>query len=481
MLKFKISCSQFLLVIGLSALSSPLFAVDLALPRSTDSAALSGVSSAKTVTSEHFVAGASTRSVRSPVSHSLLLNTEDKTLFKRSQSITARFAYGIAEWLDLSLGIKGTQDGRETKLDSMNYFGEVETGETTKSQKDTFAYAGSTVSVKVALVNGPYFGIALQPFVETAGAKSELSTTRSEAARAGWLGILSYDYAYHGGLAVNAGYRYRNREEFGNYILRNELIYGANAYAHLARPLALFTSFNGRQITAKDIADKRSIEDESTRSLLRGYELTGGLQMRVQDFIGTIYGGLENGKKGFDKTNPVFGIDFAYKIGDSRRSTYVDRDEEDERSDLVAAEREKKRLGEQEPIKEKKKTEKIEDDPFGLAELEKDEFLVETKDDDFSAVRAKLAKEKEQRRKNPNLSDDAVVEQELAKIRAAEAKAQAAAEQKQREEEIVRRREGLEAYNKALEDEKQYREELRDATDDIPSITTEDVSWRGLE
>lgn len=374
----------------------------------------------------------------------------------------------IVKGLDLHLGVHGTYE-REGEISSRR------------------VSAGSLM-LKTNIISASGFNLALAPWLESGiGVKGKEVETRAVRARGGVMLLTGWNRknAFEWNLAL--GNRNRATEEFEGLRFGHESIYKTSFKVNLTNDFGLTAAADGRQI--------RVIRDESAGESIFG---TGrgqaGFFARFGNVETSIYGGASIdralGKKYWKPSKDIadidggrlfFGAAVSLSLGKSASSTDGEpaRDFENNAVDYQVRAKQKgagNAVG-MEPAKAGDAAQPVSHDNDFLKDFGSYSGA-KTGADDFSAAEASVKK----RDSIPaGAYDITAVEREIKQLRETEKKAQ---EARQKAEEARLEKERREKAMDGVAREKQMRrmrKEVQSEVDALPTITTEDMSWRGIE
>lgn len=383
----------------------------------------------------------------------------------------------IFKGLDLHLGLHGTYERR----------GDV------KSQRVS---SGSAL-VKLNLIRAAGFNLALAPYIESGiGEKGEGVYTRSVKSSGGIMMLAGYAVKNSWEWHLALGNRNRASEDFDGFSLGHEFLYKTSAKLHLSRQFGVTLAADGRQLRIQE-TDRA---EQHTVGAGRGQI---GVFYKTGSFETSVYGGASidralgreawkatKGIADFDGGALFYGLSMSMSLGGEKRDSYqsparpvrdVESNNSYEPSTLTPDANEQGKGGSEvpggqsNPVEKPQKPESFDND--FLNDFSGTNSGI-SDDDDFNKAAARV---KRQQSAQPGAYDIGAVEKEIERLREAERKAD---EARQRAEEARMERErkinAQNAVQRAAEI-RRLRNEVRDEVDALPTITTEDMSWQGLE
>jgi hypothetical protein len=367
----------------------------------------------------------------------------------------------VVKGIDLHLGVHGTYE-----RDGDEYFA-----------KSSRRVSGGSLMLKTNVISASGFNLALAPHFESGiGVKGKETFTRAVRARGGVLMILGYNRknAFEFNLAL--GNRNRASEEYGDLHIGHEHIYKTSLKLHVTDRLGLTVAADGRQIRA----------EEGPLATGRGQ---AGFFAKYGRFETNVYAGASIDRalgkywpekykiQDLDGGRLFFGAALSMSIGTRERSSrdleplpVKPRPEQpvDDRNENEANSLQQQATGE--PVYE---NDFLKDYERASAPARGDESK-----DDFAAAEASFKRRAAD--KAPGYDIDAV-EREIERLREADKKAE---EARRKAEEARMEKERVDnAKNSAsrLKQMQRMRREVQSEVDALPTITTEDMSWRGIE
>ncbi len=470
-------------LVGLSlsviALAPMARAVDVQPPQILDGRGTGKVAASSTLKPGTYAVGVHATSDISPVPNQVYDKdfVAGRTAVERINRTTASFSLGVTEYLDLSLAVRGTSETL-----SPDYQDQIRHDDS--SQGENLKFSGASILAKARLIKDGNFAVLLAPFVESgSGSGAESSLARSLDPKAGWMGILSYGESGIAMLTMNAGYRYRQREDVGQLRLRNELFYQGTVEGFFTRSISAFAGGQGRVVTMARTGDE-DVDGKLRYSPFESSEWSTGVNVKMDVTSISVYGGSRLQERALGHGKSFVGVSLAYQFGDRKRS-YSQSVELSERSKKASD-------TSTDTVKAKAVNKGVTytntyTDP-ALESFDPDAAFMRTAEGDWAGDEADDFKALEQRRlqerKDPNYgkpSSDAIVEDELRRLRDAEAKQKQLEAERQKLADEVQRKSGKSRFQEERQAKGKFRDELRDQVDGLPAITEEDVSWNGLE
>ncbi|MEY4632112.1 MAG: hypothetical protein RIQ81_2232 [Pseudomonadota bacterium] len=366
----------------------------------------------------------------------------------------------LVKGLDLHLGLHGTYEREDEEISRR--------------------VSGGSVMLKTNVINASGFNLALAPHFESGiGTKGKEKFSRAVRARGGLMMILGFNRknAVEWNLAL--GNRNRASEEFADLQIGHELLYKTSLKVHVTDRLGFTLAADGRQIRS----------EAGPLATGRGQ---AGIFAKYGRFETSVYGGASIDRalgkywkqswkvKDLDGGKLYFGAALSMSLGStSSRGS----------EDLEPA---RKVPGQTVPEVNPEDRNNTEGNSLNQAGAEPSydtDFLKdyerassttrgdETKDD-FAAAEASM---KRRATEKAPVYDIESVEREIERLREADKKAEEArqkAEQARMEKERRQNAKNAAARAKQME---RMRKDVQSEVDALPTITTEDMSWRGLE
>lgn len=399
------------------------------------------------------------------------------------------FAATLGRSLELSLGLHGTYEhakpeGRDQIFDQADSAASSDGG--SDSWRQDFrqsGFAGASLLLKLRLLDTDGFGLAIAPFVESgAGEQATYSLTRSVHPKAGFMTLASYGALGVGSVGLTAGARYRNPENIGQVVVRNEIFYGGNVRADLTRTLGFFVSGQGRRIMVADTAKQSAANGKLVYQPRETNEAGAGLVLTLEEMeLSAFARASMPADKGFGFGDRSFGLGIATTLGNyrgvrSKNSIASDIEQDlDKAAATKAASTKNSFVGPPPPKPLQDEYPEMIGDAIDPLDAVAGSGAA---NDDFKNV-DRIMKDNESGAKIE--SEDEKVARELREIREAEAKAEA---ERARLEEIEREERRKRAQSQAEEDEKlmqEWMQEARQEADALEGIEREDIGWTGLE
>jgi len=371
----------------------------------------------------------------------------------------------LVKGLDLHLGVHGTYE-REGQVSSRRV-------------------SGGSLMLKTNMISASGFNLALAPYVESGiGVKGKEVETRSVRARGGVMLLTGWNRknVFEWNLAL--GNRNRATEVFDGLRFGHESVYKTSIKVNLTNDFGLTAAADGRQIRV--IRDGAA--EESVFGTGRGQ---AGFFARFGSIETSLYGGASIdralGKKYWKPSKDIADIDggrlfFGAAVSMSIGKSAASSDSVPSGDSQPARDLENNTVESQVRVKQKAKAVDQKTEPVSYD----NDFLKDygsysgarTGSDDFSAAEASV---KKQDAIQAGAYDITAVEREITQLRETEKKA---AEARQKAEDARLEQERVEKARHGVEREKQLRhmrKEVQSEVDALPTITTEDMSWRGLE
>jgi hypothetical protein len=468
-------------VLGLLALAATAmfagksFAADLMPLGRLEADSTGQVSKAETLPSGAIVSGVAFETSAAAIDNGTLSQmNEERGVLRDANRGTVHLGIGLTERLSLSLGVSGTYEHvKPEERDQLFPNAGLSVAEDGWRQnvKQT-GFAGATLAMKVQVVDWQGIKLSLAPFVESgAGEQATYSLTRSVSPKAGWMTALSYGAMGVGDATINAGFRYRQPEEIGDLILRNEAFYRMALTAYATRDVGIFLAGEGRRLMVAKAGD---LKDDKLNYLPKeAGEVTAGVSIKFEDVTVAAFGGSRvKGTNGFGYGRAIAGLQITTTLGNYRgnrpKHSFATEIERDEAAKAAAA-----------------KPAKVEAAPATAGE-DYSEMIGDGIDPlqavdggtDFSDANKTMEANKNAK---PEVSEDEKVESELKELRAAEEKAAAEREAIEKAEREESRRAALKQHSQDDELMKEWMQEAEADAAGLEGITTDEANWNGLE
>lgn len=442
-------------IFTLEMMSATVFAADITSPHISNAEGVYSIHGARAMTPGEMAVGAETN---------MFEGEFDKQTFKL-QRTDLSFGLGLTSSLEFLTNVSLYQQDLDQALES-DLFPTNDKNEQT---------AGFTGLLKWTLVDTGTFALAVAPFAEAGvGSTGESSLAQSSEAKGGWMSLMTLGEK---GLVtgdLNFGYRYRNSESFANYLLRNELFYGAGVTGYFAREFGIFAAARGRSLKASD-ESKQQVGLDRTYENLNSLELSGGVKYAGESLILSVYAAQRQEDDAFGAAKQSIGAKVAYKFGGSKRKyrgkTFLSEDDKADNSEAIA---DVESAIKKEKSKKKKTDENILEEPKGKSEPVYDYFAdFEKARNDFEDVKTDsdvISDELKKKAQDPaykGVSEQEKRDAELRKIKEAEA-AKKKYEEEQRKLVEKNRREN--ASRLLQEEEKKHQEIMDDLKEDIDAL-----------
>ena len=390
------------------------------------------------------------------ISNNAAIDTEQSDVAKVQQMSTV-LGIGVTSFMELHLGVHGTQE-----IYNQGGRGAVYGDE---KSSDALGFSGASLLTKVRFINYDSVKVSVAPFIESGvGSAADLSISRSSGYKGGWMLLSTYEAPSVVKFHINAGYRYREREQVADLSLRNELFYQASTEAILSRNASVFVSGRGRSIKVSDERDYE-LTGERTYKSRESFEAYAGLIGRVNQFELSGYGGERLKENSFGSGSVTFGVSLGYLFKGKSSSA--------PESAVIIADEKK----EDKPVQVVDKA--IDEAEYALPNIAEDSAAAYEANDDFSAIKKQIDHELESDLKESKPSDDELVERELREIKKAEEKIQEEQDKIDEQNFEKDRKRLLEERKQDLESEKELRNEVREDLD-LPEITDDELNWDGL-
>lgn len=345
--------------------------------------------------------------------------------------------------------------------------------------------------LKVNMIRSSGFNLALAPYIESGiGRKGEGVYTRAVKPSGGLMMLAGYALKNRWEWHLAIGNRNRASEEFDNFSLGHEFVYKTAAKFHLSNQFGLTVAADGRQLRIHESGRA----DEHIVGAGRGQL---GVFYKFSNFEANFFGGASidraigreawksvKGIADFDGGPLFYGMSLSMSLGQNDqkfrehyRDSTPDIDSNNSYEDVPTSLNDRGQKKEQ-PSQEAPVTSKPDDYNNDFLSDFSQRGSGVAKDDDFSDAEARI---KQQQVIQPGAYDISAVEQEIERLREAELKAE---ESRRRAEEArIERERQINARNaaKRAEEMRRMRDAVRDEVDALPTITTEDMSWHGLE
>lgn len=486
------------LLVLLAGVSGKATAADLTPVGSFDAASTGNVSSAKTSDDGVIRTTLSVSGSEAAVGQKAVDGSDsDKELLRDANKATVYLGTSLGRAIEFSLGLQGTYEHvRPEDRDQVYPDATGDENPVTSEEDDDQSwrrdfkqsgFSGLSLMLKLKLYDAGSVQVAVAPFVETgAGEQASYSMTRSVGPKAGYIAMFSYGSKGVASLDLNAGYRYRNAEETGDMIIRNEIFYKGLAKVYAGSDVALFAGAEGRKLM---VAMNSERDSESGKVIFKGSEsgeVKGGILLHAGDFdLSASYGRRLKAATGFGYGDSSFTAGLGMAMGNYKRArpttSFASDIEKKESKDKVLAEKNK------ENAKLKDGSQKdgavaasaaVDEYPEMIgADIDPLQALGQDDGEDFRDMDKRIKQYDADAKLE---SDDSKIERELKDIHDAESKAEVEREKLNKSEDESAR---LEAVKQAKEEESLRREWMDDAEKDAEKsqgITDQEMNWDGL-
>jgi len=486
---------NYVLILATLLFSYQAFAADTLPVANLEAKTTGKVSSANLLKPGQFALGLLYHGTDSPVPSAVAPEGESVALSGRVHQVGAVVGIGIAKFLELHLGVHGTSENIVDEHNRQYLFTRADDDEAIGGSTDSKSTAFSGVSglAKFRLVDMPGIKLAVAPFIKSgAGSSARQSISRSEAATGGWMVIGTYGARGVAEINLNGGYRYRDKEQLGDWTLRNEMFYQGSVEAYIVRHASVFVGAQGRRIKVSDNSEQLPGAERRYDSLNSG-EFLAGVAGDVKGFDMSLYGGSRFRDESLGSGRSVIGFTIGYTFQGRSRSApssmgfgmAEDDDEDSDEAEQESLENWNPKPSDR-PNPDYKnvyggayydidgKKSDMYSDIDKVPEGAGSDYAVP--EDDFAKVKKKI--QAEAKRKGP--TEDEIVEAELRKLREAEART-AKENQKANAAEMKSMRQ--ERLQEARSNDKQLRKlrrEVKEETEELPDISDEEVRWDGL-
>lgn len=478
------------LLVVLAGAAGKATAADLTPVSGLDAAATGNVSSAR-IANDGSIRTTISVSGSEAAADEKMLGGEDsgKMMLRDAHRASVLFGVSMNRVAELTFGLHGTYE-HVNASDRDQLFPEAVGGnnpvlseqEDDQNWRRDFkqtSFSGVSLMLKLKLIDSGSMQIALAPFVESgAGETASYSLTRSVGPKAGYIAMLSYGSRGVGTIDLNAGYRYRNPEETGNLIVRNEMFYKGLAKVYAGRDLAFFVGAEGRKLMVANETERGGESNARSYKGSESGEVKGGVQYHLGDFdLSASYGRRLKDATGFGYGNTSFTAGIGMAIGNYKhgRPTTSFASEIESRQNKEKDKATLKKTGEQENVaasSQDEYTEMIGSDIDPLDALGKEDG------EDFRGFEDRM----KQYEANAKIeSEDARIERELRELKQAE---DMAAEERAKQDAVDAEKNRLKRAKQAREEEELRREWLQEAeieSEKVQGITDQEMNWNGLE
>ncbi|MGE0172181.1 MAG: hypothetical protein AB7T49_05325 [Oligoflexales bacterium] len=369
-----------------------------------------------------------------------------------------KISLGVTEGLELGLSASHTTETPD-----------LEVREEAFSDSDgKFTPAGfskASLEMKYNFVSGTNIssGVALDVSSKS-DASGSASVSRSTSPTGGWLALMTVKYPEFVSLHLNAGMHYRYPELVAEYKIQNETLYGAGLAIHLGDHLDLFGQSEGRTLQIKD-----TTEENGKYTKVASVVNSGGVKINAGSADLAISAGRDSRNKEFGSAHSIVKLAISYTFGGDSNSSIDDSSDDEESADA--------------PIRQQVKTKPrtLEDDVKEVNFLRNMESAEEEQTDreidDFELMERKSRSQKAKK----DASEEELADQELERLRNMEAQHQKRVEKSRRVESEQNRRRNKKAYDAEQQEYKNLYKDVKHEADEIPTITRDEVEWKGLE
>lgn len=362
----------------------------------------------------------------------------------------------LVKGIDLHLGVHGTYEREE-------------------SESSRRVSAGS-VMLKTNVISASGFNLALAPHFESGiGPKGKETFSRAVRARGGLLMILGFNRknAVEWNLAL--GNRNRAAEESGDLHIGHEHLYKTSLKVHVTDHLGITLAADGRQIQSEEGPLATGRGQAGFFAKYGRYETSVYAGAAIDRALGK-YWPSKYKIRDLDGGRLFFGAALSMSVGSLERSSNdLDRTPE-------------KTVPEQ-PIEDRNENEGNALQQAAKEPVYDNDFLKDYErasapargdeaKDDFAAAESSFKRRAAD--KTPGYDIDAV-EREIERLREADKKAEEVRRKAEEARMEKERSENTKNSARRLKQMDRMRKEVQSEVDALPSISTEDMSWRGLE
>ena len=377
---------------------------------------------------------------------------------------------GLAKRLELGLGIKGTYERMSPAGQRALFATEIDdaTEEGGKVEAQTTAFTGATGSLKLKVIDGQQFKLSLLAFGEGgAGSAARLSVTRSAKPKAGWLTLMSYGERGVAEMTLSGGMRYRDAETLGDLRMRHEVMYGGSLRAWITKKFDVFTAYDGRRLMISEIQND---EWAAWRYQDNGL-VTGGFGLEMGRSQLALYAGQSVKPEALGSSKSVVGMSLTYSFGSLWGSSPG--------GVMIAEEPAAKKEAPATKTTATPANEELYLDANGQPlDVFKTDADLKASDgaDDFDMFKAETLKHKDS-----GVNEDQKADEELARLREADAMVQAEKARIETENQrIAKEKEKSDAAQLRNKSDR-LRREVKGDVDRVEGVGDADVSWQGLE
>ena len=488
-----------IVVLSLGALlySTPLLATDTLSLLNPDPTAM-GHSAGATLQSKGSFIGSATmdNAVGVGSSETFLLQDselgslgEDQALIERVNKYRLGLSYGVMERFQLGIGVTGSYENvGTTSRAQMGLLAGPEEDGSRQTDYSKNSFAGAQITMKIGLVQLPQFSLAAIPFIETgSGEDATYSVSRSVSSKGGWLAAMTIGNQDLVWTDWNVGYRYRKAENFGPYVLQNELFYNGKIGARLSQRFVAFAGASSRHlmiVTRTDSTDfNPSVANESQL----------GLRYELGSFKLSAYGGTGISEhRGLGYRRQHFGMSVSMALGSTRhqhkKPVFAEKVQNEVQQDkkmvpqrpLTAEEQWEVDRKAEKAQAEKQMAETLDFDTSKFDYLSGLKEADSKEQDDFAIVEME-AKEAE---KDPNYGKPSEIEQiedELAELKKAEKIAEEKRAQEEARQELLRQKEERQRIKRDTKLRSKWMKEANDYLNEVDGISDDQFDWDGLD
>ena len=370
--------------------------------------------------------------------HAEFAKDQDTKLIQRRAS--ALFGVGLSDRFDLGLGVHGlaTAKGSATK-------GSAAEGSEAASENSV---SGSLLA-KYKMFSAGAFSLGLAGFGLTGSKAADHAQVGGRNPSGGLMLLSSWGSKGRAELSFNAGMRWRNPEESGDYLLRNEAFLGLGAKAWLSRSFHVFVSGTGRRVMISDLDSGDQKRVWRPTALAEGVGGIGVSAGRAQ-FTAFVGSGVDRGNASLGQLKTFAGLGVNWSVGRVRENApaFVAEQESAPAESLV------------------KDINPLED----LAPLSSEE-------DDFTAIEKSMR----QTSADPKPSRSDIVDAELTALRDAEQKAEEQRKKAEIAERELARRDAVKRSAASEKERRKWAKEAQKEADALEGITKDELEWKGLE
>lgn len=339
------------------------------------------------------------------------------------------------------------------------------------------AFNGVSLLGKYQFLSNGLFHMAFAAAIDSGMLdKDSYGLTRSDDPTGSWNLIATYGAPKSHQVSLNTGYRYRFPENVGPYLMRNEWFYRGGASAQVMDSIALFTSAEGRRVMR---APENGPFQKGSRRYRPEYSVGyhAGVALTLGESEIGLYAGRASETSHFGHGMRTYGMSLTMTLGggSDEPAPRLDPDRKPTEFDELDAYKQKRSKAKG-PLGEDRDVDFIRD----MEDATERRVDAEKNPSDLDDFELLERREKEEREK-PVRSSAEMAEEEIERIRAAKKAREEREAQRQAAEERARAKSDYEDLKTREKEMKKVEKDIKEQVDEYPTVTDDELNWKGLE